>query len=815
MAREIPDRKLYQDEIYGTKELSPLAIALIDTPEVQRLSHIYQLGFTYSIFRGANHRRFDHSVGTYFMARTLMRRIVQNHARLYSTNPDAFWHPGQKLSPRVYIDAAGTAPGKAGLYSPMGRWRGLTEVVSAAALLHDIGHVPVGHTLEDEFSVLEKHDRLGGPRLFEMLYGPRTLADSPETRRAPTIRDFFSAIDGTILPRPESWERVPLPWVFEDETYERFLPEPERVEANGDAVSGLANWEIRDLIYLILSFKETIKDRTYITFRQELAKAQVEAEKSGDPSWGQRLKFLWTLYEYHSAPADTGPTHEALPLFYPFMADVVGNIICADLLDYLIRDGKRLKLDIRDNSRLQRYLVVRPASSFVGETESLRLTIYAVHRNGLRRRDTVSDLLDLMRERHRFSEVVYYHQKKAAFSTMLAKALELLPDEAKPRDGAGIYPAPWSKAENTAVPPHMVHFGDDTLLAYVARAAEDGARANGGLQTKSMAAEMIRNIYYRNEYRKLFTLDYDAASTVGNPTKFIEDLRSQQGAARDSGRRRTEEQLARIVERCGAGTWKYDKNAPILIYCPNIRMQAKEVAAHVEFVVNRVTPLNLQEDDPGLLGEIDLLNAKYQRLWRLYLFMHPRLSDVGKDDPERQMLLSTIVDAFCHKYGVREDDRRKGCSFRYIPWTIRVRTYFDQWQRNLPYDFPCEDIRRRSEEHDLWLQVVGADYPPFPAGYPEYENGFALAMALVAADGSPARDRGQWAVDIQPFKGPQWLRRAPRERTEQARVAAVSSMAKLAAAVKEVGGEARQAFNDWETFRKYVSTELSRARLRS
>jgi hypothetical protein len=30
-------RKLYQDEIYGSKELTPLATAIIDTPEFQRL----------------------------------------------------------------------------------------------------------------------------------------------------------------------------------------------------------------------------------------------------------------------------------------------------------------------------------------------------------------------------------------------------------------------------------------------------------------------------------------------------------------------------------------------------------------------------------------------------------------------------------------------------------------------------------------------------------------------------------------------------------------------------------------------------------
>jgi hypothetical protein len=58
--RKVPRRNLYQDEIYGSKEPSPLAVALIDTPEFQRLGHIYQLGMTHVIFRGTNHRRLDH-----------------------------------------------------------------------------------------------------------------------------------------------------------------------------------------------------------------------------------------------------------------------------------------------------------------------------------------------------------------------------------------------------------------------------------------------------------------------------------------------------------------------------------------------------------------------------------------------------------------------------------------------------------------------------------------------------------------------------------------------------------------------------------
>src|SRR5437879_4110090 len=82
--------KLYQDQLYGAKVLTRLAVAIIDTPEFQRLAGLRQLGFSETVYRGARHTRFEHSVGAYFISRTLMRRIVQNHERLGLPHPGDF-----------------------------------------------------------------------------------------------------------------------------------------------------------------------------------------------------------------------------------------------------------------------------------------------------------------------------------------------------------------------------------------------------------------------------------------------------------------------------------------------------------------------------------------------------------------------------------------------------------------------------------------------------------------------------------------------------------------------------------------------------
>lgn len=112
-------KKLIRDAVHGDIELSALEIELIDTPEFQRLRGIRQLGTAYLVFPSAVHTRFEHSLGTSWMA----HRIVDVLRRNYSLNPAD------------------------------------ESLIRVSALLHDITHIPFGHTLEDERRVLPRHDK--------------------------------------------------------------------------------------------------------------------------------------------------------------------------------------------------------------------------------------------------------------------------------------------------------------------------------------------------------------------------------------------------------------------------------------------------------------------------------------------------------------------------------------------------------------------------------------------------------------------------------------------------------------------------------
>ncbi len=68
--------KFIRDSIHGDLHLGKFEIELIDTPQIQRLRRIKQLGFTYLVYPGANHTRFEHSIGTMYLASRLADNLA-------------------------------------------------------------------------------------------------------------------------------------------------------------------------------------------------------------------------------------------------------------------------------------------------------------------------------------------------------------------------------------------------------------------------------------------------------------------------------------------------------------------------------------------------------------------------------------------------------------------------------------------------------------------------------------------------------------------------------------------------------------------
>jgi uncharacterized protein len=111
-----------RDPLWSTIRLDPLAERLVDTRAFQRLRNVRQLGWAYLVYPGATHSRFEHAVGAYHLAGVALARL----------------------------DEAGALQG-IGAHE-----RAETRL---AALLHDVGHYPFSHALEE--LGLANHELLG------------------------------------------------------------------------------------------------------------------------------------------------------------------------------------------------------------------------------------------------------------------------------------------------------------------------------------------------------------------------------------------------------------------------------------------------------------------------------------------------------------------------------------------------------------------------------------------------------------------------------------------------------------------------------
>lgn len=111
---QLKETKVFKDPVHRYVYVFDQVIwDLIATPEFQRLRRIKQLGTTYFTFHGAEHSRFNHSLGVYEIVRRIISEIEGQEG----------WHKEERL------------------------------LCLCAALLHDLGHGPFSHSFEKVFAL--------------------------------------------------------------------------------------------------------------------------------------------------------------------------------------------------------------------------------------------------------------------------------------------------------------------------------------------------------------------------------------------------------------------------------------------------------------------------------------------------------------------------------------------------------------------------------------------------------------------------------------------------------------------------------------
>ncbi|XP_056004548.1 deoxynucleoside triphosphate triphosphohydrolase SAMHD1-like isoform X2 [Ostrea edulis] len=81
-------KTIFNDSVWGPVELPEVCCMIINTPEFQRLRSIKQLGGCYFVYPGACHNRFEHSIGTSYLAGKLGSELRENQPDLGIDNKD-------------------------------------------------------------------------------------------------------------------------------------------------------------------------------------------------------------------------------------------------------------------------------------------------------------------------------------------------------------------------------------------------------------------------------------------------------------------------------------------------------------------------------------------------------------------------------------------------------------------------------------------------------------------------------------------------------------------------------------------------------
>ncbi len=76
------------DDVHNSIQLCPLMRVIIDTPHMQRLRGLKQLGVSEMTYVPTTHCRFEHSLGVAHLAKTILLKIAGKQPKLNITEKD-------------------------------------------------------------------------------------------------------------------------------------------------------------------------------------------------------------------------------------------------------------------------------------------------------------------------------------------------------------------------------------------------------------------------------------------------------------------------------------------------------------------------------------------------------------------------------------------------------------------------------------------------------------------------------------------------------------------------------------------------------
>lgn len=470
----------------------PEEVRVINHPTFQRLGRIYQLGQAYNVYRGATHKRLEHALGTLHIVQRMIEAVDHNGRKKRNADKVRFLSLSEK------------------------------RFIRLGALLHDIGHIVAGHTVEDELCLLGKHD---ADQRLDLIFEDPEWADR----------------EGRVLAE------------VIDSEYAKYVPE---------------------------ALKEKIKP-------SRIVRLLIRKQPIGIDKYGEVEELLKSCKDLQLEVCQ-------------FM---IGNTICADLLDYLYRDWYHIGKPRPFDERILQYMEVR-----VGNPDKF---VISLGRTPKIRTDAVSAILELLEWRYSLAESVLFHRTKLAAAAMLDRALFEL----------------WGESQED-VEKFLLPLSDEEMLSKCGEVAESGAAQK---ETARIAAALLKALERRQLFSHLSTRFYDDL-----PTRAAAIQRTYGGTEDPKEASRNRNRVLRVLEG------DFDLPAGSLaMYCPgsvNAKIAMVQIAVNGDIAHFAEYEENHNNRLSG--GHLTAQLQRFHRLWRVHFFID---SKVKKDLGERLHILQDAV----------------------------------------------------------------------------------------------------------------------------------------------------------------------------
>lgn len=477
--------------IFGFVWLYPEEVQILDHPTVQRLGHINQLGFSNLVYRGATHKRLEHSIGTVHIAQRMINAVR---------------HTAEKAQKRSERCGAPIQPSE-------------ERFIRLGALLHDIGHVVSGHTIEDQMCLICEHD-------------------SDER-----LNTLFIDTEGVWIDK----DGLSLGQLI-DREFQKYSPK-DLVE-KGIVPSDVVRFLIR------------------------------KCPKEEEDSFLAKQKIL----------------EESTDFRLNICRDIIGNTICADLLDYLHRDWYHIGKVRTFDDRILQYMEICPVEQPISKQNPVPKNtdqfVINLGKSPKIRTDAVSQILELLEWRYQLTESVLFHRAKLAAEAMLERALYDL----------------WGTASKPAERV-LLDIGDDELFRVCIELAEKEKEEG------SISVKILRALEKRQLFTSLCTFSY--YDLLPERQRIIQGHYSP-GLKPSTVAATHRNQILQVLENDFVLT-----PGSLAMFCPGGLMKAKvaDVVITVGNIVEHFSKYEEQTQDSLSAGHLTAQIRRFERLWRVHFFI--------------------------------------------------------------------------------------------------------------------------------------------------------------------------------------------------